>query len=1154
MTNLLKNKKFLIFGILAFSAISYAGFRLFQLLTQKTIRIAVVGPMTGDNAANGKAYMHGIELFLEPINKQGGIDGKKIVIDVYDDQNKQDLAKLAAEKIASENKALVVIGHNSSSCSIAGGEIYEKFQIPAVTPASTNVAVTKDRKWYFRTIFNDNAQGRFIANYLKKILNAGSVKIIHENQAYGKNLATVFEATAKEIGLPVVYKKEFISKDEKNPVGKQFEQIAAELNAGRDKSFVFLAMSGADGAKFLKIFKDNDLRNQVIAPDSFASEGFINALKEHKKEKEIPGFYSNGIYVTSPLIFDNANQKAQDFKQKYVLKYNSNPDWRAVYAYDTIMVLLDAIVKSGIGGDKEDLVADREKIREYLQSLDQPTDGIEGATGYNYFDENGDAPKPVSVGLYKNHEVISALTQLQVVKDPAEITNAEKAIEEGRILVVDNKYLYKTNVVYTGIEINEITDLKVTDQTYNLDFIIWFRYSGEDIKPEDIEFGNSIQKVKLSKLIDSLDTEQMLYRAYHVKGKFRSNSLPVKFVLEQYPLGVSFYHKKYSRNNLIYVIDMIGMGISGNQKKFNDFTRRAQVLSPSTGYMIASDWFFQDTLKKTSLGSPRYLNMIDPSVEYSRFNMGVQIKKDEVSLRRVISDKYAMGILIFSLISMMAIGVVSGLKSYKDKSNLFWFLQTIFAYIMLATTEVEIVERLVERDNIPSIKLVLSTYDLLWWIVPAISVTQAVERFIWIPLEKRTEHKIPTVVRKFLNFLIYLLTLFGIVAFVYDQKITSLLATSGMVAMIIGLAIQVNISNVFSGIAINIERPFRVGDWVKIGSLDEGKIVDITWRTTRLQLRNQVILSIPNSMASESAIQNYSLPDGIVEMWFTIHIDPKFAPKKVVKVLLDALYSSDVVLRNPAPYARFNEYSDWSADYLFGYCFKDYGKKNAVRRVVWNNVWMHLHRSGITPAFQKQQILIQREEAEQIESIRSPLNVLNEIDMFETFTPEEKVYLSEKLKLQIFRPGEMIVKAGDDTNFSMYVILEGFVSVQAPLETGEFLEVARLGAGTFFGEMSLLTGAIRTANIIADSLTHVYEITQEDIQPLLDAHPEIANSVKSVAKERKENLQSKKQEALYVPPPKKESIFQRLKKKSYALLGLAKEIEDESKTELGKKK
>jgi potassium-dependent mechanosensitive channel len=1149
MNSLFKNKKFLFLGIFGACVLLYSVFKAILYLTQETVRIAVVGPMSGPNKANGKAYLNGINLFLEPFVEKGGFEGKKVIIDVYDDENDPEKAKEMAQKILQDNKALAVIGHNRSSCSIAAAPIY-KDKIVAVSPASTSVALTKQGDWYFRTIFNDDSQGRFLAYYLRKVLKVPQVKIVHEEDTYGKNLAEVFAETARnpDLKLGITLNREVKVKDA-SKVDAEMEKAVQELAANQDNQFVFVAMSGSNGAKFVKLYRKYGIKNPMIAPDAFASQGFLDALAEgDPKEADNPGYYSNGIYVTTPLIFDNANQKAQSFRDRYLEKYKEIPDWRAVYAYDSILVILEAVKRKDLSGSVGNLEEERKAIRDYLHSISLPQEAIEGATGLNYF-KNGDSPKPVSIGVYKNKNIISALSQLQVVKEASEILNPEDAIAKDLIIKIEDTFMYKTNVIYTGIEINEITDLKVNEQTYNLDFYMWFRYLG-DSNPWDIEFGNALEPVKLEDDKIVLREEDPIskahYRLYHLKGKFRSNSLPKKFVLGQIPLGVSFHHNSLGRNNLIYVIDVVGMGLSvTGQKKTIDHVKRAQVLSPSTGQLIESDWSFQDTLKKTSLGNPKYLGMSDPSVDFSRFNMGVQIRKDEISLRRFMPGALALFISIISLGAMMGLGILSSLKSYKKFTNIIWFGQTVMAYCLLSATEVEIVEQLIKKESIPSIRLIMSVYDLLWWIIPSISVTQAVERFLWIPLEARTDHKIPTVVRKFLNFLIYLMTLFGIVAFVYDQKITSLLASTGVVAMIIGLAIQVNISNVFSGIAINMERPFRVGDWIKIGNIDEGKVVDITWRTTRIQLRNQVLISIPNSMASESAIINYSLPDGIVETWFTIHIDPSIPPKRVVKVLLDAILSAEGVLRIPGPYARFNEFTDWSADYLFGYCYKDYGKKNAVRRTVWASIWTHLHRAGISPAFQKQQILLNGEEFMKITDVRSPNAILEEIEIFEPFTPEEKMYLSQKLRPLVFNPGEKIVKAGDNTNFSMFIIVEGLVSVQVPLENGEFLEVARLGAGNFFGEMSLLTGAIRTANIIADSKTHVFEITKEDIQPLLDAHPEIANSVKSVVTERKENLQSKKQEALYVPPPQKESLFKRLKKKGFALLGLQKELEEE---------
>jgi potassium-dependent mechanosensitive channel len=1133
------NLKISFLALIIFVTVFYSLTKWIYNSSKSNIHIAVVGPMSGESEANGKAYINGINLFLKEINSTDALKGRKIILDVYDDQNNVDLAKEKANEIIKKGKAIAVIGHNSSACSKAGGPIYKENGLPAITPASTNVDVTKNNEWYYRVIFNDNSQGRFLANYIKKILKRDRVKIVHEEDVYGGYLSEVFINTARNIGLTVTTVKSFKVKDTDKVA--RMQEVVSSLKYYNDNEMIFIAMSGANGATFLSLLRDAGIKNPLIAPDSFASSGFLKALSVLKKELENPGYYSDGLYVTTPLIFDNANQKAQSFRDTYIKSYNLEPDWRSVYAYDSILLLVDAIKKNELTGDETATVEERIKIKEYLASLDSPSDGIEGATGLNYF-ENGDSPKPISIGIYKNKSIISALTQLQVVKDINEISDLEIALKEERVLNIDKTYLYKTNVVYTGIEIKEITDLKIADLTYNLDFYIWFRYSGTFL-PENIEFQNSVLPIQLQEPLefDNKTNPTMNYKVFRVNGNFRANALPVKYVLEQHALGVSFHHKSLNRNNLIYVIDTIGMG--NIAKKLGDPSQKSKILSPSTGWAISNDWFFQDTLGKTSLGSPRYINMRDSTIEFSRFNMGVRIKKDEISLRRFMPGSITIIVLIISLTGIIIIGILGSLKSYKVYSDYLWIGQAVLMYILLVASEVELVDAFIEKENITIVKIILSAYDLLWWIIPAISVTQLIERFLWVPLEKKTDHKIPTVVRRFLNFIIYLLTFFGIIAFVYDQRITSLLATSGMVAMIIGLAIQVNISNVFSGIAINIERPFRVGDWIKIGGNDEAKVVDITWRTTRLQNRAGIIVSIPNSVASESVITNYSLPENIVEMWFTIHIQPNIPPRRVVKVLLDALMSSDGVLRSPAPYARFNEFSDWSADYLFGYCFKDYGKKNAVRRSVWQNVWIHLHRAGISPAFHKSEIHFFKGEHKKIEDAKSPLALIKEVDIFETFNPEEMADLANKIIPLEYQPGEMIVKAGDQKS-TMYVISEGVVNIQVPLENGSFLEVARLGAGNFFGEMSMLTGAVRTANVVADSFTVVFEISKEDVDPFLEKHPEIFRNVKKVISQRTETSQSKKQEAMYVAPPKKESLLQMFLKKGFGLFGIDREGEE----------
>ncbi len=169
------------------------------------IHIALVGPMSGPQATVGRTMRRSIGFYLEEINREGGINGLRAVLDIYDDQNKPDLARKAARAIAADGRAVAVIGHRYSDCSLAGGEVYGKAGIPAITPMSTNVRITKDNPWYFRALFDDSFQGQFLAKYAVDILGKKTVSIIYAEDGYSRNLARSFEETARYMGTEVKY-------------------------------------------------------------------------------------------------------------------------------------------------------------------------------------------------------------------------------------------------------------------------------------------------------------------------------------------------------------------------------------------------------------------------------------------------------------------------------------------------------------------------------------------------------------------------------------------------------------------------------------------------------------------------------------------------------------------------------------------------------------------------------------------------------------------------------------------------------------------------------------------------------------------------------------------------------------------------------------
>jgi potassium efflux system protein len=397
----------------------------------------------------------------------------------------------------------------------------------------------------------------------------------------------------------------------------------------------------------------------------------------------------------------------------------------------------------------------------------------------------------------------------------------------------------------------------------------------------------------------------------------------------------------------------MGVGLT-EEKSLVKRLAQNHVLSPASGWVMTRVWFFPKIVKEYSAGDPDHLNVPEGVVEYSRFNAAVQIKKDQFTLRGIIPRLYAQNLMVIS-------GIVFLLLTFFVKSDqtlfkfLIWFLQVIFASLLLLSGEIKFADWLAENVNTSLRKSIVKVFDILWWLIPAFLVNVASERFIWTPLEDKLG-AMPNIIRHFFTLFIYFMALIGIIVFVYEQPFTSLLAASSMMAMIIGLAIQINISNVFSGIVIHMERPFRIDDWVKIGQFEEGKIIDINWRATRLLARNGCLISIPNSMAAESAILNFHYPDEVYWLWPTVYVHPRHPPARVKKILLDALLSSEKILKEPKPIVIFTGINEWAACYWIAFCADSYGDKFFILEAVWTRVWFHLSRADISPAVMRQEI------------------------------------------------------------------------------------------------------------------------------------------------------------------------------------------------------
>ncbi|MBF0226926.1 MAG: ABC transporter substrate-binding protein [Desulfobacterales bacterium] len=1065
------------------------------------IHIALVGPITGKSPSNGEAHLHGVSLYVDEINRAGGIDGKKIVIDIYDDENDDALAeKKALEAVNSQSVA--VIGHNYSSCSISGGKIYKQYEIPAISPSSTDAPVTIGNEWYFRTIYNNNIQGKFLAHYAQKLLKQRAAHIIYEDLSYGKSLAEVFEKTWTDAELEIKSKMMLLTRSEES-INEAISQIVENLKKDESQSVIFLSTHAPEAIKFVKAMKDAGLKNLILAPNALASLEFQNGFDSFPKEKLMPGFYTDGIYVTTPMIFDSAGKLAQKFKEDYNGKYKKDPDWRAVFAYDAAMLIVEAIKQEKIEGKPETIKSDRKKIRDFLASLNNVEDAIEGTTGFNYFDENGDPEKVVSIGFYKNKMVISALTQLQIVRNLNEIISLEEAIKSEKVLIIDDKYMYKTNVVYTGFHLNEISNLNLNDMTYSLDFFLWFRFPG-NLKMWELEFTNAADPIRLEKTVINKISEGIAYHLYHIKGVFKTDYLEGQYSYGRRTLGVSFRHRDLDSHNLIFVSDSLGMGLTDD--RYSERKKNAKLLNPATGWIIDQIYFYQNVLKKSSLGDVEYVYGRGNNIDFSQFNMKVQIRKNELGFRRNMSLYSSQYTLYICLILMIILFILNKLKLKKIFKKTIWITQSIIVFIILLSSEIVLSSLLSGKVEVYYMEAFYLTFDILWWLSSAIVLIILFEKFLWTPLEERTGQHIPNNVRQFVGFTILMLSIFGIIAFVFDQRITGLLATSGLIAMIVGLAIQINISNIFAGIVLNIERPFRIGDWVKIGNYNDGIVTDITWRATKLNVMNSIV-SVPNSAAAESFVLNYSYPTDIYWKGFTVHIDPIHSPNRVQKLLLDAVLSVKDIL---TPWIVFDGINDWSASYLVYFKVRDYGKRYVYIDGVWRRVWVHLNWAGIN--FSVNPYTEKKERDEYIAPFdnNNPIDVLNHTDLFVLLSEDQRINLSKKMKAERFSKGGSI-PTYKDSELYLYIVTEGVVG-EWIIDNGKQIETQRFGSGDIFGGNLNIKELEQGNKITAISDVILFKMQMKDIDVLTKDSKEF------------DKLLTKKLKTIVVPTEKKDKV------------------------------
>src|SRR5215471_16676459 len=257
------------------------------------------------------------------------------------------------------------------------------------------------------------------------------------------------------------------------------------------------------------------------------------------------------------------------------------------------------------------------------------------------------------------------------------------------------------------------------------------------------------------------------------------------------------------------------------------------------------------------------------------------------------------------------------------------------------------------RTGVPFQDAVHAALKIAWWLLTTWFLVGLLRVFV-VTEHRPREGKL---VQDLLAGLIYLAAAFAIVAYVFDLPVSGLLATSGAIAIILGLALQSTLSDVFSGIVLNFSRPYRPGDWISIDGSTDGRVIEMNWRATHVLTGNSDLAIVPNSTIAKAKIVNTSSPSGIHGMSVTIQLDPKTPPSTGAEILRHAVLNTQPILATPSPSVGVKSITADAIEFDISFSVEELGRSTRAQNELFDWIYRHLAAAGInwasTPATPK---------------------------------------------------------------------------------------------------------------------------------------------------------------------------------------------------------
>ncbi|HEU0282898.1 MAG TPA: mechanosensitive ion channel family protein [Gallionella sp.] len=346
----------------------------------------------------------------------------------------------------------------------------------------------------------------------------------------------------------------------------------------------------------------------------------------------------------------------------------------------------------------------------------------------------------------------------------------------------------------------------------------------------------------------------------------------------------------------------------------------------------------------------------------------------------------------------------------------------------------------------------------------------------------------------------------------------SIVATSAMMTAVVAFAMQDTLGNILGGLALQLDNSVEIGDWIKVDDIS-GKVVDIRWRSTLVETRNWETVVFPNSQLMKNKFVVLGRrTDQPVQwrrwVWFNVGLDT--LPTRVISVVEESILQTEInnVAKNPLPNCVLMDMDNKGyARYALRYWLTDLVQDDPTDAALRWHIMTALQRAGIKLAMEERSIHITKENEKYEEVVHNRevllrMKTLRRVELFSQMTDEELKVLAERLRYSPFSRGNIIARQGDQKSHWVYIIINGEAEVYLESPGGGKRVIRDLGKGSFFGEMGLMTGAPRSASVVAKTDVECYRLDKEMFEEILRARPSIADEMAHILVSRRAELDS----------------------------------------------